>query len=297
MANDMQILTNKYLSVKVNAFGAELSNITDINTGTEYLWQGNPEFWKRRSPVLFPIVGSLLNGKYRYKGDIYKMSQHGFARDNEFRLIYQSDNELRYSLLSNPETRKIYPFDFELQIGYKLEGKKIEVYWSVHNRGDETMYFQIGAHPAFYYPKFDIHSSERGYFRFDNQDKMDYILIGQKGCADIGKHTQITFDTERLMKINNDTFDKDALIIEGKQARQVSLLDNDKKTWLTVSFDAPLLGLWSPPFRHDCPFVCIEPWYGRCDRVGFDGTLENRDYMNILNAGTTFEAMYIIEIA
>lgn len=293
----LQTLKNDELTIKINTAGAEMTNITDAKTGFEYLWQGDPAFWKRHSPVLFPIVGSLWNGEYRFKDKTYKMSQHGFARDKEFTLTHQSDNELQYTLTSDAETNINYPFDFELRISYKLTNRKIEVSWQVLNRSKEKMYFQIGAHPAFNYPHFDAQSKDRGYFKFDTLINPDYILIGEKGCADTQMHYPLILDSDGLMKISNDTFDKDALIIENNQVKQVSLLGIDKKTWLTLSFDAPLVGLWSPPLRPDCPFVCIEPWYGRCDRVDFCGDIKNRDYMNSLEADDIFMANYSIEIA
>ena len=148
-------LENNYLTVSVEPFGAELSGIVCNRTLREYLWQGDPAFWKRRSPVLFPIVGSLWNGEYHYEGKPYTMSQHGFARDNRFELIRQSREEVRYNFIDNEETRMVYPFRFELQIGYKLIDNKIEVSWQVVNRGNGDMFFQIGAHPAFFYPYFN----------------------------------------------------------------------------------------------------------------------------------------------
>jgi len=291
-----QILKNENLTVKVNSFGAELSEIVSNRTGRQYLWQADPAFWKRHSPVLFPIVGSLWNGEYHYKGKAYPMSQHGFARDKEFELIRRSDDEIRYRLTDNEDTRKVYPFRFDLQIGYKLVGNKIEVIWQVTNRGDEDMYFQIGAHPAFYYPGFDADDNNRGYFAFDKQNGLSCILIKEKGCADTETQYPLELTGEGLLPVGVHIFDRDALIIQDNQVHRVALLDKERKPYITLHFDAPLVGLWSPPGKRDCPFVCIEPWYGRCDRVGYTGDISVRDYMNKLAAGEVFNASYIIEI-
>ena len=145
--------------------GAELCSI--VANGKEYLWQADPAFWKRHSPVLFPIVGSVWENEYRNEGIPYTLTQHGFARDMEFTLISEKEDEVRYRLVSNEETLHKYPFPFCLEIGYRIQGKKIEVMWEVKNTGDKEMYFQIGAHPAFYWPEFDASNSERGFFRFD----------------------------------------------------------------------------------------------------------------------------------
>ena len=134
----MRSLSNQYLTIRVADHGAELSGIVANATGKEYLWQADPAFWKRHSPVLFPIVGSVWEGKYRQDGATYSLSQHGFARDRDFTLVHESENELRFALESDERTREVYPFDFRLEIGYRLEGNRIEVLWRVVNTGDRV---------------------------------------------------------------------------------------------------------------------------------------------------------------
>ena len=144
----MKTVSNQELTIRVSEHGAELSSIVANATGKEYLWQADPAFWKRHSPVLFPIVGSVWKAEYRNEGTMYPLSQHGFARDMDFTLIDEAENELRFALESTPDTLRAYPFPFLLEIGYRLEGNKVEVLWRVKNTGDKTMHFQIGAHPA-----------------------------------------------------------------------------------------------------------------------------------------------------
>lgn len=290
----IKTLKNKNISIAVNSFGAELSSIKDDRDNREYLWQADPAFWKRHSPALFPIVGGLCNGEFRNEGTVYKLSQHGFARDMEFDLLSETDNEIYFILKSNADTLSKYPFPFALTIGYRLKENGVEVIWKVENTGSNTMYFQIGAHPAFNYSDFDASDSLHAYFGFDKTENINYILLGKGGCAvpDI----QYSLHLENgLLPIDNNIFAKDALIIENKQVNKVVLLDKKKKPYLSVSFDAPLVGLWSPPGKN-APFVCIEPWYGRCDREDFDGEFKDRDWVNSLEAGELFEASYSIEI-
>lgn len=290
----MKTLTNGTLTIKVDPLGAELTSIVNNSTGREYLWQADPAYWKRHSPILFPIVGGVWNGRYFHEGREYQLSQHGFARDKEFELILDLPNEVRYRLTSNVDTLKVYPFPFELQIGYKLNENKVEVIWEVRNTGIEDMYFQIGAHPAFYYPDFDISTEERGYFAFDKKDELEYLLIHEKGCVlPSDRHSLELIDG--LLPIYTYTFDEDALILEDSQVTKVALLDNKKVPFVTLHFTAPAVGLWSPPHK-DAPFVCIEPWYGRCDRVGYSGEFKDRDWMNKLMSEKLFEASYSIEI-
>lgn len=292
----MHILENKELTIEINPSGAELTSIVGGKNNHQYLWQGDPRFWKRHSPVLFPIVGSLWNGEFHYEGKTYKMSQHGFARDCDFELIKETPSSATYLLKSDTETLKLYPFPFELEIGYELVANTIRVKWSVRNTGDKTMYFQIGAHPAFNYPDFDENDSIRGYFSFDKKQDLECILIKEKGCVDPTIVQALAMDKNGHLPIEVNTFDHDALILEKSQVHSVSLLTKEKKPYLSLHFDAPLVGLWSPADKA-CPFVCIEPWYGRCDRVGYIGDVSGRDYINSLDAGSDFEVCYKIEIA
>lgn len=290
----MKTLSNDSLTIKVSPHGAELSSIVANATGKEYLWQADPAFWKRHSPVLFPIVGSLWNNEYRHNGNTYKLSQHGFARDKEFELIEETDTELRFRLTESEDTLQQYPFPFCLEIGYRLIGNQIEITWTVENTGSEEMHFQIGAHPAFYYPDFNENSEQRGFFTFDRTQGLSYKLIQEKGC--IGdKQYPLTLNSEGLLPLDTHTFDKDALVLEDSQVKRVDLLNTNGSPYLSVHFTAPVVGLWSPPSKN-APFVCIEPWYGRCDRVDYAGEYKDKDWMQHLKEGERFVGRYSVEI-
>ncbi len=290
----MKTLSNDSLTIQVSPQGAELSSIVANATQKEYLWQADPAFWKRHSPVLFPIVGSLWNNEYRHNGITYHLSQHGFARDKEFELIKETDTELRFKLQESEDTLKLYPFPFYLEIGYRLAGNQIEIIWVVKNTGNEELHFQIGAHPAFYYPDYDENSQKRGFFAFDRTAGLTYKLIQEKGCIGDTEYP-LPLDEEGLLPLDTHTFDKDALVIEDSQVRRVDLLNPDGSSYLIVYFTAPVVGLWSPPAKN-APFVCIEPWYGRCDRVNYSGEYKDRDWMQYLQPGETFNASYLVEI-
>ena len=149
----MKTLSNDKITLQIAEHGAELVSINVNNT--EYLWQGDPKFWGRHSPVLFPIVGRVWNNQYHHEGITYEFRQHGFARDMDFQLTYEEDNALIYTPESSQGTLNKYPFPFVLEIGYRLKGKSNRSDVSVQNTGDKDMYFQIGAHPAFYYRDLD----------------------------------------------------------------------------------------------------------------------------------------------
>lgn len=283
-------LSNAHISIKINSLGAELCSL--VAHQTEYLWQADPLYWKRHSPVLFPIVGNVYQNEYRVNGQTYHLSQHGFARDREFELVEQSEDTIRFRLRSDEESLQKYPFAFELEIGYKLIANKVKVLWTVRNTGNGNMPFQIGAHPAFYYPDFQAEDEVKGFFGFDTQE-LSYILI-KNGGADTAHRYQLA--TKEALPLTNNLFAEDALIVENGQVHSVCLMDKEKQPWLTVHFDAPVVGLWSPP-QKNAPFVCIEPWYGRCDESGYKGEFADKEWMQKLAAGEQFHASYIIEIA
>lgn len=291
----MKTVSNQELTIRVSEHGAELRSIVANATGKEYLWQADPAFWKRHSPVLFPIVGSVWKAEYRNEGTVYPLSQHGFARDMDFTLIDEAENELRFALESTPDTLRAYPFPFLLEIGYRLEGNKVEVLWRVKNTGDQTMHFQIGAHPAFLYPNYEVDQPDRGYFAFDVKKDLVYRALVEKGCVgDVVR--PVPLDVDGLLPLNIHTFDIDTFILEDSQIKRVDLLDVEKRPYLSLTFTAPVVGLWSPPTRN-APFVCIEPWYGRCDRVDYTGEYKDRDWVWHLEPGEVFDASYTIEIA
>lgn len=280
------------LELEVSAQGAELQNIRNKRTGFEYLWQGNPAYWKRRSPVLFPIVGAVWNGKFRMDGKTYEMGQHGFARDMAFTPVSDCpDDELWFRLESSPETLERFPREFRLEIGYKLDDTRISVMWRVENIGDKELPFQIGAHPAFNIPGFNADDAVHGYFAFDTNN-LEAELISEKGC--VGDEAfRPALDAEGMLPIQGNTFSHDALIFGG-QLHRVSLLDKEKQPLLTALFRSPYVGLWTP--GADAPFVCIEPWYGRADSVGYEGDFSSRHQMNRLAPGAVFNASYMLII-
>ncbi|MBR5833855.1 MAG: aldose 1-epimerase family protein, partial [Bacteroidales bacterium] len=286
----MQTLQNEILTVEISEHGAELQSIR--NAAAEYLWQGDPAYWGRRSPVLFPIVGSVWEKRYRVAGQEFELGQHGFARDMDFVLVSQTENEVRYRLESSEETLAKYPYPFALEIAYKLHGNKVDVIWDVTNPSDEQIYFQIGAHPAFNYPDYSLEKAERGFLSFGKTDTLECIRIKEKGCVDAETKYPLELPADGLLPIAADTFDAiDTIMLEDSQIDQVAMYRADRTPWLKVTFDAPVVGIWSPPGKV-APFICLEPWYGRCDRAGYEGDYREKDWMNSLAPGESFHSVY-----
>ena len=173
MGNEMHVIENEFLKVAVSPHGAELCSIFDKEKQHEVVWQADPAYWNRHAPVLFPFVGKVNEGLYRYKGKSYPMGQHGFARDMEFTLVGETPDSITFRLCDNEESRAKYPFAFELTITHRLQGRTVTVEWSVKNPSDtEPLYFSIGGHPAFNCPA-DPGTAKTDYFiRFDGYEAM-----------------------------------------------------------------------------------------------------------------------------
>ena len=272
----------------VNYHGAELKSLKKDDK--EYMWQADPAYWNRTSPVLFPFVGQVAEGIFRYDGIEYKMGQHGFARDMDFELVSSSESECRFLLKSDDSTKEKYPFDFALEIGYVISDDGLKVLWHVENTGDKNLEFSIGAHPAFNCILKDtsirISKDGKPLDGFTNSVFGKGLLTNEK--------VNVALD-EGVMKLNENSFDGDAFVIENSQADKVEILDNDGNSVLSVAFDSPLVGIWSPPHKN-APFLCIEPWYGRADKEGFSGELAEREWNNTLGIGKSIDFSYMIEV-
>ena len=279
--------------VAIDTAGAEMTSICSAE-GKEYLWSGDPQYWKRHAPVLFPLVGSVWNKEFRVGEKAYPMGQHGFARDMEFEVLSTTDTEAWFRLTSSEETLAKYPYEFVLDIGYRLGENSVENIWRVTNPAKEPLHFSIGGHPAFVCPRKEGDKQTEYRLWFDTKEPMTSAIIREGGCVSEEKKTIVTEDG--YLSIDAHLFDDDALIIEHDQCHKVALVDTDGVHYLTVSFRAPLFGVWSCPGKN-APFVCIEPWYGRCDSMGYEGQWKDRTWGNVLQAGETFEGAFTVEIA
>lgn len=286
-------LDNGVLEINVASKGAELISIKD-ETGKEYLWQGDEKYWGRRSPILFPFVGRLKNQEYTYEGKKYPMMQHGFARDMEFSVIEEKADEIWFEIKDDGETYKLYPFHFSLKIGYRLVENRIEVLWKVENIDTKTMYFNIGAHPGFFCP-IDGEKDKVGYaLELNSKGNPKYYGADYDTGLRFSKLHELKLENGRSI-ITKEYFDETTYIFEDNQISEVSLVKPSGEKYVTVRFDMPILAVWSKE-RADAPFVCLEPWCGRCDRMDFNGNLEDREYNTVLEAGEVFNNVYSIEI-
>ncbi|MBP3767911.1 MAG: aldose 1-epimerase family protein [Prevotella sp.] len=285
-------LRNEQISIVVAEKGAELQSIKDVEE-KEYLWQGDPKYWPRRSPILFPLVCSVENDTYRVDGKEYHLPRHGFARDKEFTVIRQGEDRVTLALHESDETLKVYPFCFNLAVTYRLEGNTIHVIWHVENTDKRDIHFQIGGHPAFNVPGMKDGDQLQGCITLDRKEP----LVALKSYAD-GSHDMEDVPVEAeygVLEFNNHFFRNDSVKIHNSQVRQAILLDEDDQPAVTVNFRTPVIAFWSP-FGKQAPFVCIEPWYGIGDPRGYDGEFRDKPLMNHLQPGASFMSEYTIQI-
>lgn len=283
-------LSNEEITISVKLHGAELVSLIEKENSKEYMWCGDPKFWGRVSPVLFPFVGKLEGQKYTHNGNVYEnIPQHGFARDSEFKVVEQLEDTIWFELVKD-EKWASYPYDFTFRVGYRLEGKRVHVMWTVINDGEDMLHFSLGAHPAF-----NCEGGLEGYALDMHTDKteLECGVLTENGV--LGDKVVSVALENGVLKLSDELFEEDALIIDGKGINTVTLVDTENKPALSVKFDAPQLGIWSPA-KAKAPFVCIEPWFGRCDRAGFEGDLSEREFSNSIAKGHSFNKEYVIEI-
>lgn len=278
-------IKNENLSAEIKHFGAELISLK-TNLNKEYIWEGNPEFWGKHSPILFPIVGTLKNNSFHHNEMEYHLSRHGFARDMEFELIDAKENSATFSIQSSDETLKVYPFEFELQLIYTLDKNNLFIAYKVINKGKSTMPFSIGAHPAFALPN----QFENYAIAFEKEESLEYYLLENDLISNKTKKLEVH---NKQIPLTYELFKKDALIFKTLQSDSLTILE-DENPILRVHFeDFPSLGIWT---KMNAPFLCIEPWFGYSDTNENSGNLFEKEGIQILESNATFHSRFSIEI-
>jgi len=278
-------ISNSNLTAQIKHLGAELFSLKN-NQNKEYIWEGNPTFWGKHSPILFPIVGSLKNNSYSYNGKQYPLNRHGFAREMEFELIKKSEESATFSLISTLETKKIYPFDFELQICYSLKETKLNIDYKVINKNETTMPFAIGAHPAFALPgNFEEYNLE-----FQQDEILNYYLLEDGLISNTTNELPLK---NKQLGLNYHLFEKDALVFKTLESKSITILKKANPI-LKVNFtDFQNLGIWTVV---NAPFLCIEPWFGYSDTLDEYDDFSKKEGIQLLQKNETFESNYNIEI-
>lgn len=228
------------------------------------------------------------------RGETYSTSQHGFARDSVFTCVSSSAEAASFMLASSEETKKIYPYDFELYINYSLAGKELAVEWKVKNHSEKNMYFTIGGHPAFRFSGTD-EKKEDYCLKFPGKDALMYILLDPETGTGIPETTYTLDLTKEMCPVTEEMFTRDALIFDNGQIEEVWLCHKDGTPYVGMKCEGfPNFGIWSVK---DAPFVCLEPWAGRCDDQGFRDDISRKPGIIQLEKDETFDKSYKIIVA
>lgn len=286
-------MENEKMSVTIADHGAELVSLYDRENQRELMWQADPAYWNRHAPILFPNVGKYYGGSFTYEGKEYPEGQHGFARDMDFKRVEGNGDLVKHRLVSSEETRARYPFDFQLDVTHLLNGNRLTVRWTVVNQGDKTMYFTIGGHPAFRVQILPGTKFEDYFLQFaPDVDELSYLLLDTSSGTAIADKTWPLALNDHRYRLRKDMFDKDALVFDGGQIQWAALALPDGSPYIALeSKDFPNFGIWSKP---GAPYVCLEPWCGRCDNRGFAKDISKKPGINALAPGEVFEKSYDI---
>lgn len=287
------LIENEQLRALISEHGAELTSLVEKNSSREYLWNGDAKYWKRHAPVLFPIEGKLKDDKYFVEGKEFHMTQHGFARDSKFSIVNQTLNSVTLELFSDEQTKTNYPYDFSLKITYELVGNILKTSYTVKNTGTQTMYFGLGAHPAF---STLLAAGDRFEdYVIETEPRTTLLRIPLKNSLIDPKNAY----QEKCspLEITHETFKDDALIYDLKQEKETFILKSKKHGHgVSVSSnDSKALGIWSS-YPAKGQFVCIEPWWSVADTIDSDQDFKHKYYTNVLKQSTEFNASFDIKV-
>ncbi|RPE05669.1 aldose 1-epimerase family protein [Chitinophaga lutea] len=281
-------ISNDYLQVRFSAHGAELQSIIRKDYQLEYLWSGDPAFWGKKSPVLFPIVGGLKNNTYRYKGREYQLGRHGFARDMTFTVTLHTATSINFSLRDSEETLRNYPFPFNLNIRYTVQDATLLVNYEVQNMGDDMMYFSIGAHPAFRVPLEQDTIYEDYALHFNETETAGVWPLSPGGQIEAAPLPYL--EQTRQLPLKKSLFYKDALVFKNLASTSIAIRSHKTAHGVDVSFPGfPYMGIWS---AKDADFVCIEPWCGIADTVNASGELTEKEGILELRPDELFQKQW-----
>lgn len=288
----ISILENAFIKVEISTQGAELQSIFNKQSQLEYLWQGDPAVWPRKAPVLFPIVGKVKDNRYTYTGKEYSLPQHGFARDQEFKLVSSTSSAVVYRLQQSEASLKNFPFEFQLDIVYTINQSTVTVEYKIQNPSAAAdLYFSIGAHPGFRCPLKDNETFEDYYLEFEKTEKLSRVLLdgGLRGDA----REEVTL-TENKLPLSVDLFGpKDAIVVSGLNSECISLKSTKSAHGLHFNYkNYPWFGIWSKPG----PFICLEPWMGVADDIHSTQQLTEKESIQLLKPKTNTSFSYSIEL-
>ncbi|MBZ4682957.1 MAG: aldose 1-epimerase family protein [Fusobacteriales bacterium] len=286
----MNIIENDFLKVEIADKGAEIKKIINKKNNQNYIWKGDNNYWGKTAPVLFPFIGGQKNGKFIVDGKEYSQLKHGFARDNDFKVIEKNQTKIKYLFSYSEDTLKQYPFKFNLYIIYTLDENRLKTEYIVENLDNKEMYFSIGAHPAFSLLVNENIKYEDYYLEFEQEEELKSFIID----GVLLKKEKVNLGKRKILELKKDTFKNDAFVFENLKSKEITLKNKKDNRQVKVIFDKfPYLALWNVV---NAEFVCIEPWCGVNDFTDFNGELKDKIGVEKLEELGKFKRELIFEI-
>ena len=286
------IIENNHLRVALNAKGAELDSILNKQNDLEYLWQGDAAFWGKKSPILFPIVGTLKDNTFFYNDKKYNLPRHGFARDRTFSVENHTAEKVTFLLVSDEGSLKNYPFHFEFRLHYSLKDNTLGVTYDVKNTGIGDMYFSVGGHPAFQLPLVAQTDYTDYFIAFNEVETSGRYPLSKEGLLERTTHPFL--ENSDKIALNPALFYEDAVVLKHLKSTNMAILSDKTPHGLRMTFDGfPYFGIWA---AKNAPFVCLEPWCGIADSVDTTQELTEKEGINKLEKNERFEQTWQLEI-
>lgn len=287
-------IKNENFTAEIDSLGAQLVSVKGAD-GFEYIWVGDRNYWGGHAPVLFPIVGALRDGRAKINGEWIEMGQHGFARHREFSAVAENENSVSLRLLSDFDTKKMYPFEFSLTVTYTLTENGIKTEFAVENLGEKVMPFTIGGHPGFNIPVNEDASFEDYTIKFEKAETQRCpAVVLDKGLID-PNGVQFILENECEIPLSHRLFYTDALIFENLNSDRVQIFNKATGRGIEMDFSGfPMLGIWSA--MNDGPYVCLEPWTGCATMTNEGDDFEQKKGMTFLPSGAATEFAFDVKI-
>ncbi len=283
----VHVLENEELRVEISEHGAEVTSILEKTTNTEYLWQGDATYWAGRAPLLFPICGRLIEGRFTYKEKSYNMTIHGFVRHADLTVSNKTENSISFTYIDNEETRVQYPFAFRYTVTYTLCGSTLDHRFVVENTGNDVLPFGIGGHPGFNVPLEQGTDFSDYYIEFSEKAPARRWVLTDTGFM-TGETQPFALENGKIYRLHHDMFDHDAIFLRDI-APSVTLKSDKTTKAITVSYtNMPYLGFWHKPCTK-APYMCIEPWNGLPADDGIVDDMATKKYMNRIEPGASAE--------